>query len=286
MQDRLLITLLAAALAVGLAMSGTCEAAPLDRREVQARKDFAAGRYERAADTFAELFAVTSDPIYLRNLGRCYQKLERPREAINAFQDYLRRAKTLTSAERDEIQGFIKEMQDLEAASAPPAAPPPSAPARDREPPPPAVSVQSHADPAGDTRGSSAVTIQTPVVMIQTSPQDLEEHRHALRVAGLATASGGVVLIGAGIAFGIAARSAGVAVSKFYDPNRDSAGKRDAVLQWVGYGVGVVAAVTGALLYVAGHHPSEASGATASRTWHLGPTLGVGSGGLAIDGGF
>ena len=35
--------------------------AALDKREVEARKDFAAGRYEQAADLFAELYEVQAN---------------------------------------------------------------------------------------------------------------------------------------------------------------------------------------------------------------------------------
>src|SRR5882724_440352 len=82
-------------------------AGPLDKREVEARADFAAGRYQKAVDTFAQLFADTADPVYLRNIGRCYQKMKRPHEAIDSFQEYLHKAKNLTKNERKEIDGYI-----------------------------------------------------------------------------------------------------------------------------------------------------------------------------------
>ena len=42
--------------------------------EVRARKAFIAGEYDQAIDMFAQLYAETLHPVYLRNLGRCYQK--------------------------------------------------------------------------------------------------------------------------------------------------------------------------------------------------------------------
>ena len=83
------------------------------------------------------------------------------------------------------------------------------------------------------------------------SPTQASSDGHAWRVAGIATASGGVVALGAGLLFGLAARSASQDVSRKYDADRDSAGKRDAVLQWVGYGVGIAALGAGAWLF---HH--------------------------------
>lgn len=73
------------------------------------------------------------------------------------------------------------------------------------------------------------------------------------RVAGIAAASGGAVFLGGGVLFGLAARSASSDVSKRYDASRDSAGKRDQTLQWVGYGVGLTAIAAGVLLFTHGN---------------------------------
>jgi tetratricopeptide (TPR) repeat protein len=145
---------LALLLALGLVAAPSLRAvAAPDAREIQAREDFAAGRYAQAAETFARLYAETLHPNYLRNIGRCYQNLGEPDRAINSFRDYLRKAKSLSADERAEIEGYIKEMQELKrvregtpakppaesaapAKTAAPAAPPPELKA---EPPPPAA---------------------------------------------------------------------------------------------------------------------------------------------------
>jgi hypothetical protein len=109
-----------------------------DKREIEARQAFAAGEYQKALDLYAELYADKVHPTYLRNIGRCYQNLRQPEKAINAFRDYLRQAKRLTAAERDEVEGYISEMEELQrqqdaaasSAEAPPTPPPavPTAP--------------------------------------------------------------------------------------------------------------------------------------------------------------
>ena len=81
--------------------------------ELNARQAFAAARYDEAIELFARLYAETLNPIYLRNIGRCHQKKREPDKAIDAFQDYLTKGKSITSAERKEIQGYIKEMEHL-----------------------------------------------------------------------------------------------------------------------------------------------------------------------------
>jgi hypothetical protein len=117
-----------------------------DAREVKSRALFAKGEYQSALDIYAKLFAEKADPLYLRNIGRCYQKLRQPDRAIDAFREYLRRAR-VKAAERAEIEGFIHEMEDLQKARAeaapiaPPRAaapaPPPPTEARAPLPPPP-----------------------------------------------------------------------------------------------------------------------------------------------------
>ena len=104
---------LAAAL---LAPSARAYAAP-DARELTAREYFASRRYQEALDLFAKLYAESLHPNYLRNIGRCYQNLGQPDRAIVSFHDYLRKAK-VSPEERVEIEGFIKEMEDAQAAAA------------------------------------------------------------------------------------------------------------------------------------------------------------------------
>ena len=54
-----------------------------DTREIKAREDFAAGRFQEALDIFARLYAESLHPIYLRNIGRCYQGMRNPDRAID-----------------------------------------------------------------------------------------------------------------------------------------------------------------------------------------------------------
>ncbi len=133
---RLALPFLLAAIALGPVLMPVSHAAPAasrrtDKREVEARKAFAAGRYQEALDLFTDLYADKPHPTYLRNVGRCYQNLKDPGRAINAFRDYLRQAKDLKDSERNEVNGFIAEMEALEKqqkAEALAAVPPPSPP--------------------------------------------------------------------------------------------------------------------------------------------------------------
>ena len=112
--------------------------AEVDGREMRAREAFAAGRYQEALDGFVKLYAEKLHPNYLRNIGRCYQNLGDPDKAISSFREYLRKAKAVGTDERKEVEGYIKEMEDLkrqrEAAATPPPPPQPTVTT-----PPPAI---------------------------------------------------------------------------------------------------------------------------------------------------
>jgi hypothetical protein len=130
--------------------------------ELKAREAFAAGRYEDALNLFAKLYAETLHPVYLRNIGRCHQKLKQPDEAIDKFNEYLAKEKRLSGDERKEINGYIQEMKALKAEQeqarqstpAPPANPPPVTPINSNPPPPNYYA----APPPGTANGASAAS--------------------------------------------------------------------------------------------------------------------------------
>jgi tetratricopeptide (TPR) repeat protein len=139
--------------------------------EMKAREAFAAGRYDEALETFAKLYAESLHPVYLRNIGRCHQKMREPQKAIDAFQDYLAKAKKITAEERSEIEGYIREMEAMRDAQAqaqatPPAvATPPTRTAAAAAPPP---STLPAAPPPAQTEGS-LVTAPPPAAAAEPS---------------------------------------------------------------------------------------------------------------------
>jgi hypothetical protein len=85
-----------------------------DPREMQAREAFAAGSYKDALDIYTKLYAEKLHPTFLRNIGRCYQNLDEPDRAISSFREYLRKAKDLPADERGEVEGYIKELEEVQ----------------------------------------------------------------------------------------------------------------------------------------------------------------------------
>jgi hypothetical protein len=106
-----------AVLAAAVALSGPAgvggDAFAADDRPQRAKELFAAGSYPEALELFAKLYAETLDPLYLRVIGRCHQKMENPDRAIDAFKEFLRKSKRLAPDKRQEVEEFIAEMEAL-----------------------------------------------------------------------------------------------------------------------------------------------------------------------------
>ena len=180
-------------MAGALAMLAARTALAADQRELKAREAFAAQRYQDALDLFAKLYAETLHPIYLRNIGRCYQNLGQPDQAISSFRDYLRKAKNPTADETREIEGYIKEMEDLKRrkeTSASSSTPPP---ATDTSSAPVTPLPSASPQPASGSPNASVVL---------TAPAAAPEEAPPLYARWWFWAIvGGVVLAGVGVAF-------------------------------------------------------------------------------------
>jgi hypothetical protein len=156
----LMIAALAAPAAADPAKPAASTAAERQARGEAAARDFMLGKYEQALAIYLDLYLQSDGrPEYLRNIGRCQQKLKRYDPAIDSFKEYLRRAKHLSGDERQEVQGFISEMQTALAnqgaagpAPAPVASPPsPAPPAPPPSPPPANPPAQPTPPPAPET---------------------------------------------------------------------------------------------------------------------------------------
>jgi tetratricopeptide (TPR) repeat protein len=141
-----------------------------DKREVEARQAFAAGRYQESLDLYAQLYADKVHPTYLRNIGRCYQNLQQPDKAINAFRDYLRQAKELSPAEKGEIDGYIAEMEAMKNQQEAAQASASSGAAALQTAPPPANPTIPPIDPNASTTTTLQLSNQIPEPPAQPTP--------------------------------------------------------------------------------------------------------------------
>ena len=145
----------------------TAHAAKSDNAtEMKAREAFAAGRYDEALDLFAKLYAQTLHPVYLRNIGRCHQKLRQPEQAIDKFNEYLVKEKKISADERKEIDGYIKDMETLRDEQARQKAPPPPPPVTPinagNNPPPPPPNYNYYPPPPQTGTTSGTLVAQPP----------------------------------------------------------------------------------------------------------------------------
>jgi len=148
-------------LLLAMSIAGAARADETQDDELKARKLFGAGNFKSALDIYTDLYARKPHPTYMRNIGRCYQNLGEPDRAIGAFREYLRTSKDLTPQARTEVEGFIREMEDLKRSRAPaPPAPaaaiaPAAAPPPRLEAPPPSPSASARSS------GESPLTLQS-----------------------------------------------------------------------------------------------------------------------------
>jgi hypothetical protein len=140
---------------------------------MQAREDFAAGRYAEALELFAKLYAQTLHPVYLHNIGRCHQKMREPDKAIDAFRDYLAKSRKISPDDRAMIEGYIAEMEKLRDEQAAKTAPVPAAPSPAPAPvaPSPATStVEINVAPAPSSPPGASLVAVAPASPAKETP--------------------------------------------------------------------------------------------------------------------
>jgi hypothetical protein len=120
--------------------------------------------------------------------------------------------------------------------------------------PPPLLAGAGPSPTAGRTPAAGADAVVTGPTPADEGEAPSPGRRRGLRAAGLIVTGVGVAAVGAGLAFGLKARSAGTSDSKAptFNPDNEAAGHRYQTLQWVGYGVGAGLIVGGVITYVIG----------------------------------
>lgn len=279
---RRLIFLLSIALAVPAPLlAQTRGAQQLDERDVKARELFGIGKYADALVLFGKLYADTSHPTYLRNVGRCYQNLGQPDEAIASFREYLRQVKNLAPDQRAVVEGYIHEMEDLKKRQTE------SAAAKAAPAPAPSLPIASARTP--DASAEAAVRSGP-----ETAPADAGKpaaHRTVAYVVGGAS----LLALGAGGLFGLQAISNNDSGRRLcpMDPCSDAgltaynSAKTDARLTDVFVGAGLVGAGVAAYLFFKSGAPepeggrsTAAAGRGVAARLRLLPELGPGQAGL------
>ena len=213
-----------------------------DPREIQAKTDCLAGRYQAGVDLLARLFAETGNATYIYNQGRCYEQNGKCTEAILHFREFLRKAKDLPTEETAEVNGHITDCQAMKA------------------------------EPDGHLTSQPRLQPKPQEVIIEpaerANPGRPSAGGNGLRIAGIVTGSIGAAALVAGVIFSIETSSVANQVTNLtaqnrYDRSKDDRGKLFDKLQWVGYGAGAALLAGGGVLYYlgyrAGHSPDSSS---------------------------
>jgi tetratricopeptide (TPR) repeat protein len=223
--------------------------------------------YDKALLEYKSAYLAQPDPAFLFNIGQCYRKLGQAAEALNFFQQYLKKAPP-DDPNRRQVEARIRDIEaeaklKAEAAQAAPA-----------QVPPPAFSPPLPATP----------TISAAAATVEEAPAVPRSSGRGLRTAGVVCGAAGLASIGTAIYYYTRARSFSDKVSNAVTPNTsdEQAGKNAETMQWVFYGVGAGALATGTLLYLLGWPTADASRSLAG----VAPMIGPGLAGISAHGAF
>ena len=238
-------------------------------------KAYTLGHFPEAIEEFEKAYEMRSEPIFLYNIAQSHRQNDAPQRAIFFYRRYLEADPNAKN--KAEIEKRIKDMEtqmnaqkEKEIASAAvtpaPAAPPTTA----------APTTAPQPDPTAAQPSSGSTTVQTT----QAPPAEDTHQGRGLRIAGIATASLGVAGVAAGIAFGLHSNSLhDEAIKGTYIDSKYQDSKSFRTLEWVSFGIGGAAVVTGVVLYYLGLSAKSAPIAIA-------PIFAPGAGGAAVFGSF
>ena len=236
--------------------------------------------YDKALREYKSAYLAQPDPAFLFNIGQCYRKLGQNQQALNFFQEYLKKA-SADDPNRRQVEARIRDIEaeaklqaeEAQAAAAPAPAPEVVQPAPEgvQPAPPPA--------PAAVVAPTTAAASVEQAVPVSATPTG---SGRGLRIAGMACGAAGLVSVGIGIYYYTRARSLSDSVSNSQSPKAsdDQAGRDAQTMQWVFYGIGAGALATGTVLYLLGW-PSKESGRTVAA-----PIMGPGLVGISAQGTF
>jgi len=234
--------------------------------------------YDKALVEFKSAYLAQPDPAFLFNIGQCYRKLGQNQQALNFFQEYLKKASP-DDPNRSQVEARVRDIEaeaklKAEEAQAAAAATPAPAPAPEVVPPAPTPATAAVAA----TPTAPAASVEQ-AISVNTTP---EGSGRGLRIAGIACGAAGLVSVGIGIYYYTRARSLSDSVTNSQNPKAsdDQAGRDAQTMQWVFYSVGAGALAAGTVLYWLGWPTKESS-----RTVAV-PMVGPGLAGISAQGTF
>lgn len=283
-------TVLAAAIVSASVPHAVAQPAPASAEE-EAKAKFMAGKqayrlgeYDEAIALWKEAYRLKDNPAFLFNIGQAYrEKGDLPR-AVQFFENYLKEAPA-TASNRKDVEQRVAELKQLIADQKASASRPPNEPVE--------LNPTTTPPPVLESDPTTTPDPVTPPVGSETpeEPRDGSGGGGSLRIAGLGTAGVGLVLVGTGVFFGLAASSAqsdveaAVANGEVWTEEldkKDADGRSAATISTVTLGLGAAAVVTGGVLFYLGMR----KGKTESSSVSLVPQLGAEHAGVTVLGRF
>jgi hypothetical protein len=285
MFTRIVVVAVVALTSLALAR-GAAAAEGREAREREARKACFTGNVDRGVEILVDLYGETGHPNYIYNQARCFERNGKYDQALLSYEDYLRKARDVGTAERAEVDKAIAELRtkvgNVSPPSGPVTTPPPGAET------PPALLTPELDKGAPVAPGLLAAQQDRPPVEV-APPWQLTAGVVSLVASGGALAlgiAGHVLREGRAGDFNEACYYTGGRATAFADPGVDCRGRHDAVqnaetMMLIGYvGAGVLAGAGAALLVLAPRAEMRAAHAALGRCAPMaGTTNGVVCGG-------
>ena len=82
-----------------------------EAREREARKACFTGNVDRGVEILVDLYGETGHPNYIYNQARCFERNGKYDQALLSYEDYLRKAKEVGTAERADVEKAIAELR-------------------------------------------------------------------------------------------------------------------------------------------------------------------------------
>jgi tetratricopeptide (TPR) repeat protein len=201
-------------------------------------------RYEDAIAAWEKSYAISKLPALLFNLGQANRLADHCAAAVAAYKKFLEKSPDADDAPTAEQ--FVRELEPCPepAATGPSTTGPSTGPATTG----PATTGPATTGPSTDHPSTSVTT------------RHVVDHGRGKRITGIVALGAGAALVATGAYFGnravTLADEVGTACSAGCEwadvQDKDAEGRRDAKLQYVFYGVGAAAIITGAVTYVLG----------------------------------
>jgi hypothetical protein len=207
-----------------------------DPRVSEAKAACVAGDVQKGVRLLADLYMASSDPIWIFNQGRCYHQNAQPVLAWSRFKEFLRKGQ---GALDEDIRDAKKYIAEIEAE-------------------------QQREQPA--IGGTATATTATPIVSTRSQSTPPAPGR-GLRYTGIVAGIFGGAALATGVVFSLLVKQTKsdvenqtkndvVAASAVSGKLAD--GRRYETLQWISYGVGAAAVITGSVLYWMGTESATA----------------------------